>query len=137
MPGEAEKGSQEDRTWNTPGAPSGAVRAWLPRLTGALGGAAAVGVVRETPPGCRHGLPGVERRGSPRENSIADRGAVVRSVCREGVLERTPGRSLDVCWPDHVDESAQSGRNLPVARIIQKEARESWRPVLQHADEVS
>src|SRR5205807_10537054 len=63
--------------------------------------------------------------------------ALTRSVRRKGVLDQALRRCPAAGGTDHVDESAQRGRDLPVAGIIQKEALDEWRPVLQHADQLS
>jgi hypothetical protein len=60
-----------------------------------------------------------------------------RTFYGEGILDGTAGLNRAGCRLDHVDESAQSSRNLPVTRIIQKESPEGWRPVLQDADQLS
>ena len=64
-------------------------------------------------------------------------GAASLSPCRKGVLDQARRSCCAMGCADHVDESAQSGRNLPVARIIQKESLDGWRPVLQHTDQLA
>lgn len=56
------------------------------------------------------------------------------SVHRERIFAQSPDRRRTALRADHVDQSAQRGRNLPVARIIQEEAAERGRPLLQHPD---
>src|ERR1700685_4384520 len=62
---------------------------------------------------------------------------LVRCAQGKGVLERTSG----LCWTavraDHIDDRAQSGRDLPVPGIIEEEPFERWRPVFEHADQLS
>src|ERR1700674_704885 len=60
-----------------------------------------------------------------------------RSVVREGIPERPPGRSRAAGRADHVDEGAKRGRDLPMPGIVEEESLDRRGPVLQHPDQLS
>ena len=64
------------------------------------------------------------------------RGREAGLALSEGVFERTFRRSRAAGRADHVDESAQGCRDLPVPGIIQEQSFDGRRPALQHPDQL-
>ena len=60
-----------------------------------------------------------------------------RSALGKGILERTLGRRRAAGRADHVNEGAQRGRDLPAPGIVEEQSLNQWRPVFQHADQLS